>query len=40
LFERKVPARKFKTAEVNAFDVALHHQIAEDKPDAEHVEKV
>ncbi|GFZ44240.1 Alpha-glucosides permease MPH2 [Saitozyma sp. JCM 24511] len=40
LFERKVPARKFKTAEVNAFDVALHHQIAEDKPNAEHVEKV
>ncbi|OXH31183.1 MFS transporter, SP family, general alpha glucoside:H+ symporter [Cryptococcus neoformans] len=42
LFERKVPARKFKTTEVNAFDVALHHQVGEDKPDGEisHVERV
>ncbi|AFR94595.1 MFS transporter, SP family, general alpha glucoside:H symporter [Cryptococcus neoformans var. grubii H99] len=42
LFERKVPARKFKTTEVNAFDVTLHHQAAEDKPNGEisHVERV
>lgn len=39
LFERKVPARKFKTAQVDAFDVAIHSQNAGDKPKAEHVEK-
>ncbi|RSH90303.1 hypothetical protein EHS25_001637 [Saitozyma podzolica] len=38
LFERKTPARKFKKAHVNAFDVALHHQVAEDKPESQHVE--
>ena len=39
LFERKVPARRFKTAQVDAFDVAIHSQNAGDKPKAEHVEK-
>lgn len=38
LFERKVPARKFKTTQVDAFDVVLKHQVAEDKPELEHVE--
>jgi SP family general alpha glucoside:H+ symporter-like MFS transporter len=38
LFERRTPARKFKTAQVNAFDVALQHQVAVDKPDIEHLE--
>ncbi|WVQ84711.1 hypothetical protein IAT38_006867 [Cryptococcus sp. DSM 104549] len=40
LFERKISARKFATTPVNAFDVALHHQIEEDKGEAEHVENV
>jgi SP family general alpha glucoside:H+ symporter-like MFS transporter len=39
LFERKVSARKFKTAQVDAFDVAIHSQNAGDKPKSEHVEK-
>jgi len=38
LFERKVPARKFKSTDVNAFDVALRHQVAEDKPRVQHLE--
>ena len=38
LFERKIPARQFKRTQVNAFDVALHHQIEEDKPEVSHVE--
>ena len=41
LFERRTPARKFKTANVNAFDVALQHQVADDKPSPDgHYEKV
>lgn len=40
LFERRIPARKFKTTDVNAFDVALKHQIMDDKPGAAHFEKV
>lgn len=40
LFENKVPARKFKSTNVNAFDVALHHQVAADKPEVAHIEKV
>ncbi|WOO80959.1 General alpha-glucoside permease [Vanrija pseudolonga] len=40
LFERKVPARKFKTTHVNAFDVAINHQVAEDKPELSHVDHV
>jgi SP family general alpha glucoside:H+ symporter-like MFS transporter len=39
LFERKTPARKFKTAKVDAFDTAIHGQVAEDKPNVEHVER-
>ncbi|WVQ84712.1 hypothetical protein IAT38_006868 [Cryptococcus sp. DSM 104549] len=38
LFERKISARKFATTPVNAFDVALHHQIEEDKGVSAHVE--
>jgi SP family general alpha glucoside:H+ symporter-like MFS transporter len=40
LFERGISARKFKTTDVNAFDVALKHQVAEDKPETSHVERV
>ncbi|KAF2148141.1 trehalose transporter [Myriangium duriaei CBS 260.36] len=40
LFENRVPARKFKSANVDAFDVALNEQIAEDKPQILQVEKV
>ena len=40
LFERRVPARKFKTAKVDAFDIALEHQPAADKPEAGHLERV
>ena len=39
LFERKVSARKFASTDVNAFDVAITHQIEEDKRDFKHVEK-
>lgn len=39
LFERKIPARKFATTDVDAFDVALRHQVEEDKPVFDHVEK-
>ena len=38
LFERRTPARKFKTANINAFDTALRHQIAEDKPSVAHLD--
>lgn len=40
LFERKISARKFASTHVNAFDVALHHQVGEDKVLSDHVEKV
>jgi SP family general alpha glucoside:H+ symporter-like MFS transporter len=40
LFERKIPARKFKTADVDAFDVALQHQVADDKPVIVHRDRV
>ena len=40
LFERGVSARKFKSTQINAFDVALHHQVAEDKLDVHQVERV
>jgi len=40
LFEMRIPARKFATTQVNAFDVALRHQVTEDKPEAMHVERV
>jgi SP family general alpha glucoside:H+ symporter-like MFS transporter len=40
LFERRIPARKFKTTEVNAFDVALHNQVADDKPDVTYLDRV
>ncbi|KAI8941463.1 hypothetical protein NX059_002682 [Plenodomus lindquistii] len=40
LFERKIPARQFKHASVNAFDVALQHQVADDKPETQHLDKV
>ena len=33
LFERRVPARQFKKADINAFDISLSSQIAEDKPE-------
>ena len=39
LFERKIPARKFKTTDVNAFDVALQHQVGLDKPEISHYER-
>ncbi|AAW45575.1 hypothetical protein CNBH3340 [Cryptococcus deneoformans B-3501A] len=39
LFERKISARKFASTHVNAFDVALHHQVGEDKGVSDHVEK-
>ena len=38
LFERRTPARKFKTANINALDTALRHQIAEDKPSVAHLD--
>ncbi|KAL1865140.1 hypothetical protein VTK73DRAFT_5465 [Phialemonium thermophilum] len=38
LFERHTPARKFKTAKVDAFDVALQNGVAGDKPNVSHVE--
>lgn len=38
LFERGVPARKFKTTDVNAFDVAIRHQVEADKPEVQHLE--
>lgn len=40
LFERKISARKFSSTHVNAFDVALHHQVGEDKGVSDHLEKV
>ena len=40
LFERRIPARQFEKADVNAFDVALQHQVVGDKLDAEHMEIV
>lgn len=40
LFERKISARKFASTHVNAFDVALHHEVGEDKVLSDHVEKV
>lgn len=40
LFERKVPARKFKTTQIDAFDVALEHQVTDDKPSAGHFDRV
>ncbi|KAH7070680.1 trehalose transporter [Paraphoma chrysanthemicola] len=40
LFEMGTPARKFKTTSVNAFDVALHHQVADDKAEILHEERV
>lgn len=40
LFERRIPARQFKHATVNAFDVALRHQVADDKPETQHFDKV
>lgn len=42
LFERGVSARKFKSTNVNAFDVALQHQVVEgeDKGQTAHVERV
>ena len=39
LFERRVSARKFATTKVNAFDVAIQHQMEEDKPTVEYIEK-
>ena len=40
LFERRVSARKFATTDVNAFDVAIHHEVADDKPgEVSHFEK-
>lgn len=38
LFERHIPARKFASADINAFDVALNGQPADDKPQAHHIE--
>jgi len=38
LFERGVSARKFKSTDINAFDVALRHQVAADKPETHHLE--
>jgi SP family general alpha glucoside:H+ symporter-like MFS transporter len=38
LFERGVSARKFKSTQINAFDVALHHQVADDKPEIDRLE--
>ncbi|KAH7082384.1 trehalose transporter [Paraphoma chrysanthemicola] len=40
LFEMGTPARKFKTTSVNAFDVALHHQVSDDKAEILHEERV
>ncbi|KAK5077351.1 hypothetical protein LTR64_005168 [Lithohypha guttulata] len=40
LFERRIPARQFKHTDVNAFDVALQHQVREDKPGVEHHDRV
>ncbi|KAF2014257.1 putative sugar transporter [Aaosphaeria arxii CBS 175.79] len=40
LFERRIPARKFKTTNVNAFDVALRDQKADDKPEVLHYDRV
>ncbi|OXH65263.1 MFS transporter, SP family, general alpha glucoside:H+ symporter [Cryptococcus neoformans] len=40
LFERGVSARQFKHAKVDAFEVALQHQPADDKPESEHIECV
>lgn len=40
LFERGVPARQFKTANVDAFDVALSGQSATDKPEVVKAEQV
>ncbi|KAF2855900.1 trehalose transporter [Plenodomus tracheiphilus IPT5] len=40
LFERGISARQFKHASVNAFDVALQHQVADDKPETHHFDKV
>ncbi|ORY29142.1 putative MFS alpha-glucoside transporter [Naematelia encephala] len=39
LFERKVPARRFATTQVDAFDISLHHLFTGDKLELEHVEK-
>ena len=36
LFERKVSARKFATTEARAFDVAIQHQVLEDKGEVKH----
>ncbi|KAI1763273.1 hypothetical protein GGR53DRAFT_498268 [Hypoxylon sp. FL1150] len=38
LFVRRISARNFKTADVNAFNVALTHKAAEDKPETLHKE--
>lgn len=35
-FERRTPATKFKVTNVNAFDVALTSQGADDKPEVYH----
>lgn len=40
LFERKIPARHFKKAKVDAFDVALQHQVVGDKPAVQYTERV
>jgi SP family general alpha glucoside:H+ symporter-like MFS transporter len=39
LFERRTPARKFRTTEVNIFDHALQHHVTFDKPQAVHSEQ-
>ena len=40
LFERGVSARQFKTAQIDAFDVALTNQITADKPETVTQEQV
>lgn len=40
LFERRIPARKFKSTQIDAFDVALEHQVTDDKPSAGHFDRV
>ncbi|KAG8623568.1 hypothetical protein KVT40_008544 [Elsinoe batatas] len=40
LFENHVPARKFKSTNVDAFDVALSNQMAKDKPEILYQEHV
>jgi len=40
LFERKVPARKFKSTNVNAFEAPITHPVEPEKTDVYQVEKV